>query len=199
MAKSLFIEGMDGSGKSSQIELLKKYLEKNGKSVLSLREPGGSDYFEALRDIHFSGTLKRPPMSDALLTGAGRAANISDTKQTLKAGSWVISDRAYPSTFAYQVAQGVHWDIVASINNLALDGFTYDYKILLDVPVSVARLRVEISGIKKDHWEKRDEQFFEDIRKNYLKLAQQENHIILNGEDSIEQTHQQIVQIIEYK
>lgn len=197
MGKSIFIEGMDGSGKSSQVELLKEYLEVKGISVLALREPGGSDYYEALRTVHFSSELKRPAISDALLSGAGRAANIQQTKEALAKDMWVLSDRAYPSTYAYQVAQGVDWEVVDAVNKLALGGFNYDIKILIDVPVEIARSRVEKTGSKKDHWESRGDQFFNEIRRNYLKLAQKEGHIILNGETAIEETHKLIVSLLE--
>ena len=84
MAKALFLEGTDGSGKTTQVGLLKEYLEKKGHKVLALREPGGSDYYEALRTVHFSGELNRPAISDALLGAAGRAASRSVPSSLLR-------------------------------------------------------------------------------------------------------------------
>lgn len=192
--KSVFIEGLDGSGKSTQIELLKKYLESKKYKVTVLREPGGSQYYEKLREIHYS-EIPRPPMSDALLTGAGRAANIQLTKELLNADQWVLSDRAYPSTFAYQHAQGVEWEDIATINKLALDGFVYDYKFIIDTPVDVASERItKRQGAKRDHWEQRGKAFFQQIRKNYLRLAEEDKTIIvLDGSLDIETIHSAIV------
>jgi dTMP kinase len=196
MAKAVFLEGTDGGGKSTQISLLKEYLESKGEKVVAIREPGGSDYFEALRALHFDDKLQRPPMSDTLLTAAGRAANIELSRQALADGAWLITDRAYPSSFAYQNAQGVPWEAIREINNLAIGDFNYDIKIVIDVPVVVARKRVEGTGAKKDHWESRGDEFFEQIRANYLRLAEEEGHIVINGEKSVEELHKLIVEAI---
>lgn len=191
--KSIFIEGLDGSGKSTQIELLKEFLEARGETVRVLREPGGSEYFEKLREVHYS-ELNRPAISDALLTGAGRAANIELTKACLEKGEWVLSDRAYPSTFAYQHAQGVEWETIVTINNLALEDFAYDYKFLIDTSVEVASQRItKRQGTKRDHWEKRGKAFFEQIRANYLRLAKEDTEIIiLDGNQTIQAIHEKI-------
>jgi dTMP kinase len=197
MAKSLFIEGLDGSGKSTQINLLKKYLDDKGVSVVTMREPGGSAYYEAIRkEIHFKAELKRPPVSDALLAGAGRAANIRETQEALTNGSWVISDRAYPSTFAYQVAQGNDWDVVAYINKLALGGFKYDIAILLDIPIKVAKERLKNSGEKLDFWESMSDDFFSKARDNYLKVAARDGLTVLDGTKSTDALHQEIISLI---
>jgi dTMP kinase len=197
MAKSLFIEGLDGSGKSTQIKLLEKYLKDQNIPVVTMREPGGSDYYEAIRrEIHFNEKLKRPPISDALLAGAGRASNIEETKAALEKGLWVISDRAYPSTFAYQVAQGNDWEVVAFINKLALGGFKYDLSILLDIPVTVAKERLSKAGDKLDFWESMSDKFFEKARENYLKVAEQDGLIVLDGTKNIEELHKEIISLI---
>lgn len=194
MAKSIFIEGIDGSGKDTQIQLLLQYFEKQNIPVLSLREPGGSEFYEALRQVHFS-DLKRPPISDALLTAAGRAENILQTRQALVEGKWVISNRAYPSSLAYQTAQGIAWEKVRAINDYALERFQYDYRILLDLPVEISLDRLK--DAKKDYWESKGLEFFEAVRANYLRVAKEDNLTILDGSSSVESIHKQIVQIIQ--
>ncbi len=196
MVKSLFLEGTDGSGKSTQFALLKDYLTKHHMPFLSLREPGGSDYYEALRDFHLHSPHQHPAISDALLTAAGRAANIEQARQALANGQWVISDRAYPSSFVYQAVQGVPLLNIKTINDFALDGFEYDFKILLDVPVDVAQERINESGVKKDHWEKQGTEFFEKVRQAYLEIAQTEQYHIIDASGDPDSIHQQIVDII---
>lgn len=193
MSKSLFLEGTDGSGKSTQFELLKKYLEDRGEKVLTLREPGGSDYYEALRDFYLHAPHEHPPISDALISAAGRAANIELTKKALSEGTWVITDRAYPSSFVYQAVQGIDLADIKDINRHALQGFDYDIKILLDVSIEVAMSRVEQSGAQKDHWESNGIEFFTLIREKYLELAKSEDYIIIDGSGEIEAIHQEII------
>ena len=197
MAKSIFIEGMDGSGKSTQIKLLKEYLEKSGEKVLLLREPGGSDYYEAIREhIHFS-EFPRPPLSDALTCAGGIAANVVLAKQALTQNTWVISDRAYPSNLVYQVANGLDEKLAQEANRLALQGFDYDMKILIDVPVAVAQKRLAEIGKKKDRYESLGAAYFEAVRAHYKKLAEVDGYFILDGEASIETTRQKILDYLD--
>lgn len=196
MAKSLFLEGTDGSGKSTQFNLLKELLESKGEKVYVLREPGGSDYYEALRDFYLHAPHTHPPISDALISAAGRAANIAETRAALEQGTWVISDRAYPSSYVYQAVQGVPLEDIKKINSYALQGFDYDIKIILDVPVDVAAKRVDNSGNKKDYWESLGADFFTQIRNKYLELAKSEGYTIIDASGSAEEVHQEIVKYL---
>ncbi len=196
MAKSLFLEGTDGSGKSTQFALLKQYLESKQIEYEALREPGGSDYYEALRDFYLHAPHKHPAVSDALLSAAGRAANIEQTKKALKAGKWVITDRAYPSSYVYQAVQGLQLEDIIDINRHALQGFDYDIKILLDVTVETAAARMEETGSKKDHWESQGEAFFTTVRTKYLELAEKDGYIIIDASADIQTIHQKIIETL---
>jgi len=196
MARSIFIEGTDGSGKSTQLGLLKEYLENKGEKALALREPGGSNYYESLRDLYLHSPHEHPAVSDALISAAGRAANIELAKRALEDNIWVISDRAYPSSFVYQAVQGVPLIDIKDINRHALQGFDYDVKILLDVSVDVAMDRVEQAGGKKDRWESKGKEFFIAIREKYLALAKTENYTVIDGSLSVEAIHQQIIECL---
>lgn len=197
MAKSIFIEGTDGSGKSSIVAMLKDLLEARGESVLVLREPGGTDYYEALRDIFLNSPHEHPPISDALLATAGRAANIDATKKALSEGRWVISDRAYPSGLAYQMAQGISKDDIWAINQFALGDFDYDYKILLDVSAKTAMERVNTSGTKKDNWESRPIDFFESTVENYRDQAREHDYSLVDAEASLDEVFSNVKKILE--
>lgn len=196
MAKAIFLEGTDGSGKSTQFQLLKAFLEQRGETVLALREPGGTPYYEALREFHLNAPHTHPAISDALLTAAGRAANIIATKQALAGDSWVITDRSYLSSYVYQSVQGVPLEAIKSINTYALDGFTYDFKIVLDTPVEVAAQRVNDSGAKKDYWESQGADFFTKVRQTYLELAKTENCTVIDASGSVEAIHQEILKVL---
>lgn len=196
MAKTIFLEGTDGSGKSTQITLLKRHLEAKGEKVLALREPGGSDYYEALRDFYLNAPHEHPAISDALLSAAGRAANIAETTEALKAGTWVITDRAYPSSYVYQSVQGVALEDIRGINRYALGRFDYDIKIVLDVPVEQAAERITASGTKKDYWESQGREFFTKVRDLYLQLAKAEGYIVVDASKDIPSIHQEILKIV---
>lgn len=196
MAKALFLEGIDGSGKSTHIKLLDAHLKKRGEQVLLLREPGGSEYYEAIRrHIHFT-AYPRPPISDALACGAGIAANIQMTREALAANQWVISDRSYHSNTLYQINSGADPKSTQIINTIALGGFKYDYKILIDIPVEVAQQRLERIGKKRDRYESLGRSYFEKIREGYLRIAKKENFIVVDGTLDPDALHQQIIEAI---
>lgn len=196
MAKSIFLEGTDGTGKSTQLALLKEYLELKGESVMTLREPGGSPYYEALRDLYINSPHQHPAVSDALLSAAGRAANIAETKKALAEGAWVITDRSYLSSYVYQSVQGVPLEDIKAINTYALAGFTYDVKIVLDAPIAVASQRVTAGTAKKDYWESLGTDFFEKVRQRYLDLAAKEDCLVIDASRDIQAIHAKIVKAI---
>jgi dTMP kinase len=196
MAKSFFLEGTDGSGKSTQFKLLKEYFAEKNIELLTLREPGGTDYYEALREFYLHAPHKHPPISDALLSAAGRAANIAETRAALAQGKWVMSDRAYLSSYVYQAVQGIPLQEIKDVNQFALSGFEYDIKILLDVPVEVAEARVEEATTKKDYWESQGRAFFTEIREKYLALAKEEGLTIIDASTTPEEVHKKIIEVL---
>lgn len=196
MAKAIFLEGTDGSGKSTQLRLLQEYLASNGEKVLLLREPGGTDYYEALRELYIQSPHEHPAVSDALISAAGRAANIEATKAALREGTWVITDRSYLSSYVYQSVQGVPLESIQQINAFALQGFAYDVKIIFDVPTPMAMQRVSESGTKKDYWESKGTDFFEQIRKAYLTLGKEAGCAIIDASDSPDVIHTKVKDLI---
>lgn len=196
MAKSVFLEGLDGSGKSTQIKLLKDYLESKGIEVLVLREPGGSPYYEAIREhIHFS-KLERPPISDLLTCAGGIAQNIQLTKNALDDDTWVLTDRSYVSNIVYQVAQGLDRKTAEDITLEALDGFQYDYKILIDIPVNLAFERMQEVSKKRDYWESKGKTYFEKARDEYSYYQNKFGLELIDGGQSIESIKSTIRKIL---
>lgn len=195
MTKAIFLEGIDGTGKSTLAKLLKDHLEARGQKVVVLREPGGSEYYEAIRQhIHFS-SLERSALSDALTCAGGIAENIRETKRALENGYWVISDRCYISNAVYQIAQGLSPEIVDRINQIALDGFSYDIGILLDVPIEVAEKRLLAIDKKRDRWESMSENYFKTVRQLYLDYANTLDLPTIDASQPIETILAQIIEL----
>lgn len=187
MAKGILLEGLDGSGKSSQIGLLKDYLESKGQKVLTLREPGGSAYYEAIREhIHFS-DFERPPLSDLLTCAGGIAENIAQTRRALSEGTWVITDRSFISNIVYQVAQGLDPETAENITLRSLDGFEYDIKVLLDISVDLAYERMQKVSRKRDHWESKGREYFERAHELYAEYAKKHQMKTIDGSKSIDE------------
>ncbi|MBO8433846.1 MAG: dTMP kinase, partial [Tyzzerella sp.] len=136
--KGLFItiEGTDGAGKSTQIELLKKYLEDRGKDVLVTREPGGTPISEKIRDIILDReNSEMSSITEALLYASSRAQHVSEKiKPALAEGKIVICDRFVDSSIAYQsVARGLSTKLIEDINKYAVDGLTPDITLYLSL------------------------------------------------------------------
>jgi dTMP kinase len=115
--KYIVIEGGDGTGKTTQADILQKHLESQGKKVIHLKEPGGSPVSEAIRSVLLDGTLERTPMTNILLFTANRHELWHSTiKPALEQGTWVISTRNYWSTLAYQgYGEGMSAAIITAI------------------------------------------------------------------------------------
>ena len=167
------IEGIEGVGKSSNIEVLVKHIEKAGYKVLTTREPGGTPLAEDIRDLLMNrGDEPIPAIAELLLMYAARSLNVNNViLPALEAGSWVVCDRFTDSSRAYQGAgRGLP---MASIDQLAhwVHGDTWpDLTILRDAPVEVGMERARNRG-KPDRIEREKHEFFVRVRECYLKLA----------------------------
>ena len=140
--RGIFIsmEGPDGSGKSTQLELLKAYLEGKGYEIIITREPGGTKISEAVREIILNKDYTEMGyMTEALLYASARAQLVSEViKPALDSGKAVISDRFVDSSAVYQgMARGLGVDNVYKINEFAIQGVMPDLTIHLDLPAKV--------------------------------------------------------------
>jgi len=138
------MEGPDGSGKTTQIELLKEYFLNKGYEVIITREPGGTQISEKIRDIILDVNNKAlSNMTEALLYAASRAQHVEEKiKPALENGKIVISDRFVDSSIVYQgYARGIGIDIVESINNFAIQGFMPDITFFFDIEPEFAMKR----------------------------------------------------------
>ena len=191
-------EGGDGSGKTTQIELLKSWLEERGHTVVVTREPGGTDLGNELRDIilHRKGFIA--PRAEALLYAADRAHHIHTlVAPALERGDVVVQDRYLDSSVAYQGAGRVLDPTeVRDVSLWATENLMPHLTILLDVPADVAKQRQDSDERAYDRLEAEAEDFHQRVRESYQRLAdaEPERFVILDGTDSIEAIHDQITQ-----
>jgi dTMP kinase len=162
-------EGLDGSGKTTQAERLREWLEQEGGRVVATREPGGTPLGERVRDLLLDGD-PIAPWSEAALFAAARAELVARViGPALTEGADVISDRYLDSSLAYQgVARGLGVDRVLALNIHAIGGALPDLTFLLLVDVEVARSR---STAARDRMEREGDAFLELVDKGFRELA----------------------------
>ncbi|SDU78793.1 thymidylate kinase [Arcanobacterium phocae] len=168
----LFIsfEGGDGAGKSTQVQLLTRWLTEQGHTVVVTREPGGTELGAQIRQLLLYGG-EVSARAEALLYAADRAQNM-DTKiaPALGRGEIVITDRYLDSSVAYQgAARALGKDEVRDLSLWAVQGRMPDITFLLDVPVETGKARV---GEEKDRLESAGVAFHQRVREEFLQLAQ---------------------------
>jgi len=175
MSRGYFIsiEGTDGSGKSTQIELLKEYLTSRGIEATFLREPGGTEISEKIREIILDINHKEMcDVTEMLLYAAARAQVVHEViKPLVEAGKIVICDRFVDSSYAYQsFARGLHLDDVRAVNNLAICGVLPDMTLFFDMSPDEAIARRQ-SATTADRLEQEPAQFHQDVYRGYKYLA----------------------------
>lgn len=173
--KKLFIsmEGPDGSGKTTQINLLKEYLSNKGYEILITREPGGNKISEAIREIILNKEYTNMDyMTEALLYASARAQLVSEViVPSLQEGKAVISDRFIDSSAVYQgIARGLGVENVYKINEFATKGLMPDVTFHLDLPASIGISRKK-NQAELDRMELEAIDFHEKVAKGYRTLA----------------------------
>lgn len=165
------LEGGEGAGKTTQAALLVEALTKRGITVLRTREPGGAPGAELLRSILLSGDIDWSPRAETLLHFAARAEHLAKTiLPALERGAWVLCDRFYDSTMAYQgYGQGADRAFIAEqIRLLAIEP---DLTLILDVPDAVAAQRLRQRGGVADRYETLGAAFHDRVRQGFRAIA----------------------------
>lgn len=196
MEKGLFItfEGCDGCGKTTQLELLAKYLQDKGYDVIVTREPGARGLGETLREILLNYDGEVSSNCESFLFLADRAQHIDTiVKPAIDAGKIVLCDRHIDSTAAYQgYGRGLDLEQINYLNNIATSGLKPDLTLLFDVDIETSMARV---GKNKDRMESAGIEFQEKVRRGYLELAKKEPERIkvFDSGKTIEQLHQEVL------
>ncbi len=199
MTKGLFItfEGVDGCGKTTQIELLKKYFENNGRTVLLTREPGAKGLGVKLREILLNYDGEVSPNCESFLFLADRAQHIDTIiKPAVERGEIVLCDRHTDSTVAYQgYGRGIDLNRINLLNDIATSGMKPDLTFIFDIDIDTSMSRV---GKEKDRMESAGVEFFKKVREGYLAIAKQEPQRVklIDGSKSIDDIHSEVLAII---
>ena len=186
-------EGVDGSGKSSQIKRLAAKISKMDREAMTTREPGGTEIAETLRDIFLK---QNPlPMTQIFLLGAARYEHMQRAiLPFLEKGGVVLCDRFADSMMAYQhYAKGVKKEIVGEVNRLAVQGRWPDKSFFFDLDPKIAQARLKGRGDKNplDSWALED---YEKIRAGYLEIARKEPRrcVVLDAAEEEEKISEEI-------
>ncbi len=171
------VEGIEGVGKSTVIHFVRDYLRALGFEVLQSREPGGSVIAEQIRQLVLKVNEESMHVdTELLLMFASRAQHVQQViLPALQTGCWVVCDRFFDASYAYQGAgRGVASNRIAALHHWVLDQLKPDMTLLLDAPVEVAMKRMLKRKQMKDRIEDEKRAFFERVRTEYLKRAQNE-------------------------
>lgn len=195
-------EGSEGCGKSTQIRLLRARLERAGRRVELMREPGGTAIGEAIRHLlqHAPEGAGMSAETELLLFAASRAQLVREKiRPLLEAGAVVLLDRFLDSTTVYQgAARGLPAASVAAINAFAVGGTLPALTFLLDMEAAVAHQRIAQAGRELDRIESQPLAFFEKVRQGYLELAaaEPERVQVLDATDTPEAIHERLWHIL---
>lgn len=193
-------EGLDCTGKSTQLRNLAIALEEQGVKAISTREPGGTFLAEQMRTFVKENASQLDPLSEILMFNAARVENFNKVvKPALSEGHIVLGDRSFDSTFAYQGALGNTQlnEALAQIHGAVFQGFAPDLTLLFDIPVEqyverkIQRGQVDVH----DKIEDRDIKYFEKVRQNFLDRAHINwgRIVVIDGTASIEEINEQVI------
>lgn len=169
--KFITLEGIDGAGKSTHHAWLVDHLKNQGRKIVATREPGGTGLGEKLRALLLSEPMHLE--TEALLMFAARREHMDKLIQpALEAGKWVVSDRFTDASYAYQGGgRGLARERIQVLERWVQAGFQPDITFVFDLPVEVAFERLAKTGNVPDRFEQETREFFERVRKTYLRRA----------------------------
>ena len=194
-------EGIEGSGKSTQIELIEELIRTKGYQVKKLREPGTTELGEKIRNIFLEKTAETvDPFTEALLLYASRKhLDQNFLRQNLNDGAIVIADRYADATLAYQsYGKGLDHNFVKLIHDSS-ELLSPDLTFYMDISAELSRER--ISDRERDRMESESIDFFKKVREGYLQIAHDNpgRVVVLDANKTVDQLHESIKKIISNK
>ena len=195
------VEGIEGVGKTTNIEFIQQRLLAAGKDVVVTREPGGTPLGEAIRGLLLDPEYTGMDSSCELqLRFAARAEHLAHViRPALDKGQWVLCDRFTDATYAYQGGgRGIDTGVIARLEELVQGDFRPDLTLLLDVPVKIGLARASERG-KLDRFEQEKVEFFERVRQAYLGMARQHatRYRIVDASQPLEQVQKQLEVVLQ--
>lgn len=195
-------EGIDLSGKSTQARLLYNYLKKKKKKTILVREPGGTAISEKIRSILLDNKNKKMfSLTEFFLFSASRHQLTEEIiKPHLKKGFYVICDRYFDSSTAYQGYGGmVKLDIINPLNKIATSGLNPDKSFLIDVSLKETIRRRSKLGKAHDRMEAKAKIYYTKVITGFRKIARtnKDRYVIISGNKTINEIHKEIISEIE--
>lgn len=203
-AAFITFEGIDGSGKSTQLRMLASELRLRGREVVSTREPGGTSLGHRLREALLDAQEQVDPLAELLLYAADRAQHVrAIIRPALAAGQLVLSDRYADATVAYQGAgRGFPAALVAEVVRLATGGLKPDLTLIFDLTVEESRRRAahraHTGAVAHDRLDAEDIAFHARVRDAYLQIAadEPERVRIVDAGGSVEETQAEVQKLV---
>ena len=194
------VEGIEGVGKTTNIDFIHRQLLLAGREVLLTREPGGTPLAEAIRglllDPEYTGMDARCELQ---LVFAARAEHLARViRPALAQGKWVLCDRFTDATYAYQGGgRGIETSIIAALDTLVQGDFRPDLTLLLDVPVAVGLARAGKRGAL-DRFEQEQVDFFDRVRMCYLEMARENaaRYRVIDAAQPLDQVQQELATVL---
>ena len=194
-------EGIEGCGKSTQVDLLFDYLTRKGYNVIKTREPGGTVFGEALRDVALQKNIDVFPLSELLTIMAIRAQHVEELiMPALQDRTIVLCDRFVDASYAYQgYGRGIDLGIIETLNRLVTKGIRPNLTVLIDCAAGLGLKRKAKDDRSLDRFEKESLSFHRKIRNAYLKLADEDQRrfFVVDGKSKIGDVHRLIKEKVE--
>jgi dTMP kinase len=208
MGYLITFEGVEGSGKTTQIKRLEKRLVKAGRPCIMTREPGGSPVGDEIRKVLLSSeTVELTPLGELFLYEAARVQHVTQViSPALTEGKVVLCDRFIDATTAYQgYARQLDLKMVEDLNRLGSLGVTPNLTLLLDCPVEVGlgraseRIKARKAGLKEDRFERESIAFHHRVREGYLKIARDnpERVVVIDASLAEDEAHETICYVVD--
>ena len=199
--KFITIEGQDGAGKSTNINVVEAWLNAQGIEYVKTREPGGTEFGEQIRDLILSSdTGLIGQKAELLLMFASRAQHIQEVIQpTLSSGRWVLCDRFTDATYAYQGGgRGESVDDINALKKVVQGELNPDLTLLLDLPIELGESRANARS-EPDRFEQEQAEFKQRVRDSYLRLANDdpERIKVIDASRSIDAVEQDVLAVLE--
>lgn len=196
------LEGIEGSGKTTQAKLLTEYISSCGFDVLLTREPGGTTIGEKIRDLLLDNeSAKMTSITELFLYLASRAQHVRETLMpALMQGKVIVCERYNDATLAYQgFGRGLDLDMITNLLEIATDKLEPNLTLVLDLDVEKGLVRASKRGNRADRLESEDLSFHKRVREGYIFIAKRfpERIKVINANDSIKNVHNKVREIVD--